>query len=257
MNETCTLTFPTVGKLETDVPSDDWTDEELGEYAKYHDEQCEIAGRKMAVHRFHQGHALTLAYNRVMANDGYGNSGAYLKKHGISTSGDDRARRLYEAAGTEEAVLGMTIMEAYRKHGVEKPKRSKAVRAEDADKPSPGGDPLVEPNDEAVVAEADQQDELAALQAAHEEAMKEFMAANAQHSQAGEEDRMACAKTLQAAIGRVQQRDKEIEPAEAKLERKAKAKAHGDRLAGLARCLYEASASLEEAKEIIGRLKLK
>ena len=116
------ITLPSAGKLEDAVPSANWTPDQLGKYAKYQDEQGQIIGRQLAVHRFRQGHALTLAKERIEKEQGYGHWGLYLKEHGISTSSDDRARKLYAAAGTEEALAGMQITEAYQTFGVEKPK---------------------------------------------------------------------------------------------------------------------------------------
>lgn len=42
-------TFPAQGKLEAERPSPDWTLDELGQYAKYHDDQCESLGRRCEV----------------------------------------------------------------------------------------------------------------------------------------------------------------------------------------------------------------
>jgi hypothetical protein len=69
----------------------------------------------MAVHRFREGFALTLAHKKV----GYGGWGAFLKQHGISSSSDDRARKLYEMAKSEKDLDGLQIMEAYERFGIE------------------------------------------------------------------------------------------------------------------------------------------
>ncbi len=114
-----------LGKLDDARPSGDWTLEQLGKYAKRHEE---TAKRKMAIHTYRQGHALTIAYARVEAEQGYGHWGAYLKQQGISTSSDDRARKLYALVDNEEALAGLHITEAYHALGIEKPKTPKAAR---------------------------------------------------------------------------------------------------------------------------------
>ena len=50
---------PTLGNMNRPDPG--WTVDELGAFAKYHDDQCATLGRKMAVHRYREGYALTLA----------------------------------------------------------------------------------------------------------------------------------------------------------------------------------------------------
>ena len=120
--------------MEDAEPSPDWTVDQLGEYARVQDDLCVGLGRKMAIHRFREGHALTLAYKKI----GYGGWMAYLAKHGISHSGDARARKLWEKAKTEKNLDGLTIMEAYEKYGIE-PKQAKAKRTTGTKSPRKSG----------------------------------------------------------------------------------------------------------------------
>jgi hypothetical protein len=113
--------FPASGKVEEEHPSADWSLLKLGQYAKHEDEECQGVGRKMAVHRRREGHALTLAYEQM----DYGTWGKYLSAHGISHSSDARARALYAAAKTETELDGMRIVDAYERYGVEKKKPPK------------------------------------------------------------------------------------------------------------------------------------
>ncbi len=116
---------PTLEKVEETVPSGNWTLEQLGQYAKRHEE---TAKRKMAIHTYREGHALTIAFVKVQEELGYGHWGEYLEQHGISTSSDDRARKLYALVDNEEALSGLHITEAYHALGIEKPKTPKAAR---------------------------------------------------------------------------------------------------------------------------------
>lgn len=116
MNELCVAEkgiFPRVGEMDRPDPS--WTADELGKYAKRHDDACAGLGRQMAIHRYQQGHALTLARKRP------GAWGIFLKEHGISSSSDARARKLYKEVKSEKELDGMTIADAYERHGIEKP----------------------------------------------------------------------------------------------------------------------------------------
>ena len=121
--------FPGLGKVEEAEPSGNWTLEELGQYAKRHEE---TAKRKMAIHTYRQGHALTLAFVKVEAEQGYGHWGAYLKQQGISTSSDDRARKLFRSVDNEGALEGLKITEAYEALGIEKPKTEKTAKGKPA-----------------------------------------------------------------------------------------------------------------------------
>jgi hypothetical protein len=121
--------FPTLGKLENDLPSPEWTAEQLGRYAQYHDKQCGICGRKMAVHRYREGHALTLAFEKELAEKGYGHWGEFLEQHGISTSSDARARKLYAAVENEKKIESLTITEAYERFGVDTPQPQKDAQS--------------------------------------------------------------------------------------------------------------------------------
>ena len=56
---------PTLEKVEETVPSGNWTLEQLGQYAKRHEE---TAKRKMAIHTYREGHALTIAFVKVQKN---------------------------------------------------------------------------------------------------------------------------------------------------------------------------------------------
>ena len=128
--------FPTMGKLEDEKPSADWTVDKLGRFAEAQEGICAGLGRKMAIHRFREGLALTLAQGKV----GYGGWMAFLGKHGISHSSEDRARKLYEMAKNEKNLEGLTIMEAYRKYGIE-PKQAKAKGAGTTSSTSPASPP--------------------------------------------------------------------------------------------------------------------
>ena len=122
MNELCVAEkgiSPTVGKM--DRPDPNWAADELGECAKRHDDACAGLGRQMAIHRYQQGHALTLARKTVP----HGGWGIFLEEHGISSSNDDRARRLYREVKSEKELDGMTITDAYRRYRIEKPPKLK------------------------------------------------------------------------------------------------------------------------------------
>ena len=119
------LILPRVGKLDDQNPSADWSDDELGKYAKQQDEQCEGAKKRMAIHRYREGHALTLAYVRIFGKKGRGAWGVFLQSHGISHSSDDRARKLYKMVKSEDDLDNLRIMEAYRQFGIETPRKKK------------------------------------------------------------------------------------------------------------------------------------
>lgn len=122
MNELCVLEkriFPTVGKM--DRPDPNWTTDELGEFAKQQDEVCAGLGRQMAIHRYRQGHALALARQKVS----HGAWGSFLLEHGISSSSDARARKLYRKVKSEEELDGLAIADAYERYGIEKPRQRK------------------------------------------------------------------------------------------------------------------------------------
>ena len=109
MNESCVCD---VAPLER--PDFSWSADELGERAKWHDTQCATLGRKMAVQRYWEGHALRLARAKVP----YGQWGWFLKTHGISKSSDHRARTLFARVGSESELEGLEITEAYERHGI-------------------------------------------------------------------------------------------------------------------------------------------
>lgn len=122
MNELCAKEngiVPTVGKM--DRPDPNWTADELGEFAKHHDDACAGLGRQMAIHRYQQGYALTLARKKVL----HGAWGTFLEEHGISSSSDARARKLYKKVKSEKELDGLTIADAYQRYGIEKPPKSK------------------------------------------------------------------------------------------------------------------------------------
>jgi hypothetical protein len=122
MNELCAIEegiFPTVGKMDRPDPS--WTTDELGVFAKHHDDACAGLGRQMAIHRYRQGHALTLARKKVP----HGGWGIFLEEHGISSSSDGRARNLYKEVKSEKELEGMTIADAYQRYRIEKPAKPK------------------------------------------------------------------------------------------------------------------------------------
>lgn len=122
MNELCVKEngiSPTVGEMDRPDPS--WTADELGEYAKRHDDACAGLGRQMAIHRYQQGYTLTLARKKVS----HGSWGTYLEEHGISSSSDARARKLYREVKSEKELDGLTIADAYQRYGIEKPPKPK------------------------------------------------------------------------------------------------------------------------------------
>ena len=88
--------FPTVGKME--LPEAAWTSDQLGKFAKRCDSKCSGLGKKMAIHRYREGHALELAKEKVPPR----RWGRFLRKHGISRSSDARARKLYSEVESEE-----------------------------------------------------------------------------------------------------------------------------------------------------------
>jgi len=122
MNELCAKEngiFPTVEKM--DRPDPGWTADELGEFAKRHEDVCAGLGRQMAIHRYQQGHALTLARKKVP----HGVWGTFLEGHGISGSSDARARKLFKVVKSEKEIDGLTINDAYQRYGIEKPPKPK------------------------------------------------------------------------------------------------------------------------------------
>lgn len=116
MTEMCVTSFPTVGK-----PESSWTIDQLGQFAKQNDKRCRQLGRKLAVHRYREGQALTLAHKKVP----YGKWGWFLKKYRISKSSDNRARQLFAKVGSEEELRSLEITEAYERHGITKQRKAK------------------------------------------------------------------------------------------------------------------------------------
>ena len=156
--------FPTVGNL--DRPDPEWSPDQLGEFAKHQDDLCAGLGRKMAVHRYREGYALTLARNKLTE---HGEWGKFLAKHGIATSTDARVRKLYEEVGSEEELQGMMVMDAYVRYGIEKERKQKSAKKADeepkeesADSPEPPTDDVNDPQEEKPDDVNDSQEQQAA-----------------------------------------------------------------------------------------------
>jgi len=109
--------FSQGGKTRRHTATAEWSVDQLGQYAQSQEVLCAGLGRKMAVHRFREGHALTLAFEKI----GYGGWTPFLKKYNISHSSADRARKLYARAMTEEKLVGLTVMDAYEEFEIDRP----------------------------------------------------------------------------------------------------------------------------------------
>ena len=119
--------LPSVGINDDQNPSTDWSDDELGNYAQQQDEQYKSSKKRMAIHRYREGLALSLAHGRIFGTKGRGAWGVFLQSHGISHSSDGRARELYAKVKSEDDLDGLRIMEAYKQFGIEKTHEKKSV----------------------------------------------------------------------------------------------------------------------------------
>lgn len=117
------------------VPDESWEANRLGEFAFAEQKRLRLYDRKMAIHAFRLGHALSLAHEKVP----YGDWGKFLKKFHVSEATDWRARELYKTAKNEQALRGVGLMEAYKKYKVCKSQK----------KPKPSSDEQAPPKEPA------------------------------------------------------------------------------------------------------------
>ena len=107
------------------VPNASWSLDELKSSILYEHEVFSFFSRKTAFHAFCLGRVLTFAKDQVEK----GTWGQFLKEVGISVTTDNRCRMLYEFIGSEEALDGLTITEAYEQAGVKLGKKTQAQSA--------------------------------------------------------------------------------------------------------------------------------
>lgn len=117
------------------VPDESWEANRLGEFASAEQKRLRLYDRKMAIHAFRLGHALSLAHEKVP----YGDWGKFLKKFHVSEATDWRARKLYDEAKTENALKSLGIADAYKKFGINRSEK----------KQKPTGDEQVPPPKES------------------------------------------------------------------------------------------------------------
>lgn len=131
------------------TPDEEWDTDALGRYAaaelaessRLEDEAVGI-GRRSAVHLFRAGRALHLARERLKAG---GEWCGWQARHGIARTSAWEAIGLFERAGDEATVAGLTISAAKAHFGVTR----RAGGEEDADEPGTvaGDAALVSPGD--------------------------------------------------------------------------------------------------------------
>jgi hypothetical protein len=111
------------------VPDDTWDLELLGTYAetglseatRFQKESIQL-GRRSTVQVFRSGHALSIAQRKVKAEK-WGVWGRWLGSHNIKRTTAWEAIKLYQRAGSEEAIAHLMPWEAKRRYGIGKPPR--------------------------------------------------------------------------------------------------------------------------------------
>lgn len=106
-----------------DIPTADWSQERLTDYALKRLAKFHGLMRRSAVELFHYGHALTLIRDRTKPLNMWV---GWQKQHELSRQVVNEAIRLYEAArGDVDALEGLTITEAKVRFGVlkERPRK--------------------------------------------------------------------------------------------------------------------------------------
>lgn len=109
-----------------DTPNEQWDLERLSEYARGSIDLSRSLARKSTVERFRAGNALSIAKTKLKG----GKKGAWcrwLKDQNISRTLAWEALKLFERAGSEEAVADLDITRAYRKYGITNPPKRRAA----------------------------------------------------------------------------------------------------------------------------------
>lgn len=99
----------------TDLPGRDWPLDDLAAYAKSQIAESILQAHKSAVALFRAGCALFHIRNRCLS-DGHGKWTRWMRDHNLSRTTVNDAIRLFENAASEEAVAGLGITVAKRKH---------------------------------------------------------------------------------------------------------------------------------------------
>ena len=131
----------TVKSDDEEVPDETWQAEALGEYAKVKQEYILSLDKRMAIHVWRLGKALSLAKEKVEKGEWKGSTNwcDFLKRYKVSIASDWRARELHARCPEEKKAKGMGITEAYRKFGLlkdEPPKPSSKPKNPTKDEPS-------------------------------------------------------------------------------------------------------------------------
>lgn len=93
------------------TPDDTWSLNQLAVYASGQITESVLQSHKSAIALFRAGRALAFARTRCKAQ-GHGVWADWKRRHGLADTTANDAIRLYEGAGTEEALTGMGITEA-------------------------------------------------------------------------------------------------------------------------------------------------
>lgn len=108
-----------------DLPTADWSQERLTDYALKRLDRFHGLMRRSAVELFHYGHALTLIRDRTKPLNMWV---GWQKQHKLSRQVVNEAIRLYEAVGGDvDALEGLTITEAKVRFGIIKERPRKEV----------------------------------------------------------------------------------------------------------------------------------
>lgn len=109
-----------------DTPNDQWDLERLSEYARGSIDLSRSLARKSTIERFRAGHALSLAKAKLKGGK-KGTWCRWLKDQNISRTLAWEALKLFERAGSEEAIVNLDITRAYQKYRITKPPKRRAV----------------------------------------------------------------------------------------------------------------------------------
>lgn len=103
-------------------PSSDWSLEDLAAYVQARQNGLAALAKKSTVEVFKAGHALSIVKAKV---PGYMN---WLKENQIKVTTAWEAVTLFEKAGSEEAIKGLTLTQAKKHFGVIRPRKDKAAK---------------------------------------------------------------------------------------------------------------------------------
>lgn len=104
---------------EKDVPSPEWSLDQLADYARKQVSQIRQAPQRVARDVFRMGSALVIVREKLKAEKEYG---AWLKANKVPRTTAYHATKLFEHYGTEDKLKGKKIAEAKRECGLMKPK---------------------------------------------------------------------------------------------------------------------------------------